>query len=168
VHRGALVGMGYWNDPAKTAERYRPAPGQYPGLPIPELAVWSGDTVRMDEDGFLYFIGRKDDMIKTSGYRVSPTEIEEVLYSSGQAAEAAALGIPHPALGQAVVAVIKPLHEAFSDSTLIAYCKQHLPNFMVPLQIIARTTDLPRNPNGKIDRKHLVEELRDLFPENAS
>jgi acyl-CoA ligase (AMP-forming) (exosortase A-associated) len=168
VHRGALVGMGYWNDPAKTAERYRPAPGQYPGLPIPELAVWSGDTVRMDEDGFLYFIGRKDDMIKTSGYRVSPTEIEEVLYSSGQAAEAAALGIPHPALGQAVVAVIKPLHEAFSESTLIAYCKQHLPNFMVPLQIIARATDLPRNPNGKIDRKHLVEELRDLFPENVS
>lgn len=168
VHRGALVGLGYWNDSAKTAERYRPAPGQNPGLPIPELAVWSGDTVRSDEEGFLYFIGRKDDMIKTSGYRVSPTEIEEVLYSSGQAAEAAALGIPHPALGQAVVAVIKPLREAFNESELIAYCKQHLPNFMVPLQIIARATDLPRNPNGKIDRKSLVEELRDLFPENVS
>lgn len=168
VHRGALVGLGYWNDPAKTAERYRPAPGQHPGLPIPELAVWSGDTVRMDEEGFLYFIGRKDDMIKTSGYRVSPTEIEEVLYSSGQAAEAAALGVPHPALGQAVVAVIKPLRETFSESALITYCKQHLPNFMVPLQIIARAADLPRNPNGKIDRKSLVEELRNLFPENVA
>ncbi|MFZ1828753.1 MAG: acyl-CoA ligase (AMP-forming), exosortase A system-associated [Candidatus Competibacteraceae bacterium] len=167
VHRGALVGLGYWNDPAKTAERYRPAPGQNPGLPLTELAVWSGDTVRTDEEGFLYFIGRKDDMIKTSGYRVSPTEIEEVLYSSGQAAEAAALGVPHPALGQAVVAVIKPLRGDFNPAELTTYCKQHLPNFMVPLQMITRTVDLPRNPNGKIDRKSLVEELRDLFPESG-
>ncbi|HOB61428.1 MAG TPA: acyl-CoA ligase (AMP-forming), exosortase A system-associated [Candidatus Competibacteraceae bacterium] len=168
VHRGALVALGYWNDPAKTAERFRPLPGQNPGLPLTELAVWSGDTVRMDEEGFLYFIGRKDDMIKTSGYRVSPTEIEEVLYSSGQAAEAAALGILHPTLGQAVVAVIKPLRDPFNESELIAHCKRHLPNFMVPLQFIARTTDLPRNPNGKIDRKILAEELRALFQEPAS
>ena len=163
VHRGALVGLGYWNDPVKTAERYRPAPGQNPGLPIPELAVWSGDTVRMDEEGFLYFIGRKDDMIKTSGYRVSPTEVEEVIYGSGQVAEAAALGIPHPGLGQAVVAVIKPLREDFNENELITHCKQHLPNFMVPLQVTARSGDLPRNPNGKIDRKRLVEELSNLF-----
>ncbi|MBS1221996.1 MAG: AMP-dependent synthetase and ligase, partial [Proteobacteria bacterium] len=165
VHRGSLVALGYWNDPAKTAERFRPAPGQNPGLPLPELAVWSGDTARMDEDGFLYFIGRKDDMIKTSGYRVSPTEVEEILYGSGQIAEAAALGIPHPALGQAIVAVIKPLRDTIDESALIAHCKLHLPNFMVPLRIVARSSDLPRNPNGKIDRKALVEELRGLFPE---
>ena len=166
VHRGPLVALGYWNDPAKTAERFRPVPGQNPGLPIPELAVWSGDTVRIDEDGFLYFLGRKDDLIKTSGYRVSPTEVEEVLYSSGQIAEAAALGIPHNALGQAIVAVVKPLREAnFSTGRLIAHCKQHLPNFMVPLQVVPRNRDLPRNPNGKIDRKALVEELRGLFQE---
>ena len=168
VHRGALVALGYWNDPTRTAERFRPAPGQPPGLPVPELAVWSGDTVRADEEGFLYFIGRKDDMIKTSGYRVSPTEIEEVLYSSGQAAEAAALGIPHPTLGQAIVAVIKPLREAFNENVLINHCKKHLPNFMAPLQIIPYPTDLPRNPNGKIDRKRLVEELRDRFQESDS
>ncbi len=168
VHRGSLVALGYWNDPVKTAERFRPVPGQNPGLPLPELAVWSGDTARMDEDGFLYFIGRKDDMIKTSGYRVSPTEVEEVLYGSGQIAETAALGIPHPALGQAVVAVVKPLREVFHESALITYCKLHLPNFMVPLQIIVRRADLPRNPNGKIDRKALVEELGTLFPESPS
>ncbi len=168
VHRGSLVALGYWNDPAKTAERYRPMPGQNPGLPLTELAVWSGDTVRMDEEGFLYFIGRKDDMIKTSGYRVSPTEIEEVLYGSGQVAEAAALGIPHPALGQAIIAVVKPLQDAFNENELINHCKRQLPNFMAPLQIIARQTDLPRNPNGKIDRKSLVEELRNLFPESES
>ncbi len=168
VHRGALVALGYWNDPAKTAERFRPTPGQEPGLPLPERAVWSGDTVRLDKEGFLYFIGRKDDMIKTSGYRVSPTEIEEVLYSSGQIVEAAALGLPHPSLGQAVVAVVKPLRTAFSETTLMAHCKLHLPNFMVPLQILSRQTDLPRNPNGKIDRKALVAELEQRFPEPTS
>ena len=83
VHRGALVGMGYWNDHEKTAERYKPlpsgTPGREAGLVLPELAVFSGDTVRQDEDGFLYFIGRRDEMMKRSGYRVSPTEGEEVI-----------------------------------------------------------------------------------------
>src|SRR5699024_7851110 len=79
VHRGPLVAMGYWNDPEKTAKHFRPTPGQPPELPLPEIAVWSGDTVRMDEEGFLYFVGRRDEMIKTSGYRVSPTETEEVI-----------------------------------------------------------------------------------------
>lgn len=166
IHRGSLVAQGYWNDPAKTAERFRPVPGQDPGLPLTEIAVWSGDTVRADAEGFLYFIGRKDDMIKTSGYRVSPTEIEDVLYGSGHIAEAAALGIPHPALGQAVVAVIKLLENAVSENELINHCKQHLPNFMVPLQIVTHQADLPRNPNGKIDRKALAAELYDLFVES--
>ena len=97
VHRGALVGMGYWNDPEKTAERYKPLPGaRAAGLVLPEIAVFSGDTVRTDEDGFLYFIGRRDEMIKTSGYRVSPTEVEEVLYGTQLVGEAAAFGVPHP------------------------------------------------------------------------
>lgn len=163
VHRGSLVALGYWNDPIKTAERFRPAPGRASGLVMPEIAVWSGDTVRTDEDGFLYFVGRKDDMIKTSGYRVSPTEIEEVIYASGQAAEAAALGIPHPVLGQAIVVVIKPLDPALFDSEIIiSHCRQTLPNFMIPARITSRDT-LPRNPNGKIDRKQLASELQHLF-----
>src|SRR6185295_13615252 len=85
VHRGALVSLGYWNDPEKTAERFKPAPGQPKGLTMPEMAVWSGDTVRRDEEGFLYFVSRRDEMIKTSGYRVSPTEVEEVIYATGRA-----------------------------------------------------------------------------------
>jgi acyl-coenzyme A synthetase/AMP-(fatty) acid ligase len=72
------------------------------GIKLTEIAVWSGDTVRRDADGFLYFIGRKDEMIKTSGYRVSPTEIEEVIYATGLVAEAAAFGVPHPTLGEHV------------------------------------------------------------------
>jgi acyl-CoA ligase (AMP-forming) (exosortase A-associated) len=83
VQRGALVALGYWNDPVKTAERFKPLPGQRSELPIAEMAVWSGDTVRRDGEGYLYFVGRRDEMIKTSGYRVSPTEVEEVVYASG-------------------------------------------------------------------------------------
>lgn len=168
VHRGILVAMGYWNDPERTAELFRPAPGQAPGIPQPEIAVWSGDTVQADEDGFLYFVGRKDDMIKTSGYRVSPTEVEEVIYASGLIGHAAALGIPHPTLGQAIVAVVTPAtHTEHVDTdALIAECKKHLPAFMAPAHVQVQQ-DLPRNPNGKIDRKQLVSELQDLFQDTT-
>ena len=110
VQRGALVAQGYWNDPEKTAERFRPLPvsSRETGLVLPEIAVFSGDTVRQDEDGFLYFIGRRDEMIKTSGYRVSPTEVEEVIYSLQRVGECAAFGVPHPMLGQAIVLVATP------------------------------------------------------------
>jgi acyl-CoA ligase (AMP-forming) (exosortase A-associated) len=168
VHRGALVGLGYWNDPEKTAERYRPAPAQPAGIMRPEIAVWSGDTVRRDEDGYLYFIGRKDDMIKTSGYRVSPTEIEEVIYATGLVAEAAAFGVPHATLGQAIVVVAAPAAGASLDqNAILAACKKHLPAFMVPLLIQARTS-LPRNPNGKIDRKQLATECAGSFEGGAA
>jgi acyl-CoA ligase (AMP-forming) (exosortase A-associated) len=162
VHRGSLVAMGYWNDPERTALRFRPAPGQPPEIPVPEVAVWSGDTVRADEEGFLYFVGRRDEMIKTSGYRVSPTEVEEVLYATGLVAEAGAVGVPHPTLGQAIVAVVKPLADTFTPEALLAACRRDLPNFMVPLQVVTEDA-LPRNPNGKIDRRRLAEGLQDLF-----
>jgi acyl-CoA ligase (AMP-forming) (exosortase A-associated) len=164
VQRGALVGMGYWNDPEKTAERYRPLPGREPGLVIPEIAVFSGDTVRSDEEGFLYFIGRRDEMIKTSGYRVSPTEIEEIVYATQRVAECAALGVEHPTLGQAVVLVATPREGASLDEPgLLAECKARLPVYMVPAKIEIRAGSLPRNPNGKIDRKLLSSEFQHMF-----
>jgi acyl-CoA ligase (AMP-forming) (exosortase A-associated) len=164
VHRGALVSLGYWNDPEKTAERFKPAPGQPRGLVMPEIAVWSGDTVRKDEDGFIYFISRRDEMIKTSGYRVSPTEVEEVVYATGFVGEAAALGIPHPVLGQVIVVVATPAAQTVLDTdALLGHCRERLPAYMVPARIIERRTSLPRNPNGKIDRKLLAEEFRGLF-----
>jgi acyl-CoA ligase (AMP-forming) (exosortase A-associated) len=163
VHRGALVALGYWNDSQKTAERYRPLPGQDPGLVLPELAVWSGDTVRRDEEGFLYFIGRRDEMIKTSGYRVSPTEVEEVLYATGLVTDAVAIGIPHPELGQAIAVIAAPAPARAADTqALLAECRSRLPNFMVPHHIEWRTR-LPRNANGKFDRKQLALELAELF-----
>lgn len=163
VHRGSLVAMGYWNDPEKTAERFKPTPGQLDEIPVTEIAVWSGDTVRMDEEGFLYFVGRKDDMIKTSGYRVSPSEVEEVIYATGLVNEAAALGIPHPALGQGILVAItrNGSDNPDIDNILIA-CKQHLANFMVP-QHIEIIDHMPKNPNGKIDRKQLAQQFADFF-----
>jgi acyl-CoA ligase (AMP-forming) (exosortase A-associated) len=161
VHRGALVALGYWNDPARTAQRFRPAPGQDPGLPVPELAVWSGDTVRRDADGYLYFIGRSDDMIKVSGYRISPTEIESVLHATGLVAEVAAFGIDHPQLGQAIAVIAVPVEDDVIDNTaLLAECKRRLPAYMVPARIDLRAGPLPRNPNGKIDRNLLRHTLQ--------
>ncbi len=161
VHRGSLVSLGYWNDPAKTAERFKPAPAQLSGLPLTEIAVWSGDTVTMDEEGYLYFVGRKDDMIKTSGYRVSPSEIEEVIYASGLVKQAAAIGIDHDTLGQAVVVVVSAEADLETQG-LIDRCKAQLPNFMIPAKIEI-LGELPRNPNGKIDRKQLSQQFADLF-----
>jgi acyl-CoA synthetase (AMP-forming)/AMP-acid ligase II len=167
VHRGALVSLGYWNQPETTAQRFKPAPGLPPGLPNPELAVWSGDTVMRDEDGFLYFVARRDEMIKTSGYRVSPTEIEEVLLGTGLVSEAVALGVDHPTLGQAIVVMAVAAAEHAADSAkLLAECKQRLPTFMIPTRIEWRTA-IPRNPNGKMDRKSIADELKNLFADAA-
>jgi acyl-CoA ligase (AMP-forming) (exosortase A-associated) len=164
VHRGALVGLGYWNDAAKTAERYKPLRDREAGLVLPEIAVYSGDTVRMDDEGFLYFIGRRDEMIKTSGYRVSPTEIEEVLYSTKLVGEAAAFGVPHQTLGHAIVVVATPNADgALDEGALIAACRDRLPAYMLPARVDIRTGPLARNPNGKIDRKSLAEEFLHIF-----
>jgi acyl-CoA ligase (AMP-forming) (exosortase A-associated) len=162
VQRGALVAMGYWNDPERTAERYKPLPtavaGREGGLTIPEVAVFSGDTVRRDEEGFLYFIGRRDEMIKTSGYRVSPTEVEEILYASGLVGECVAFGVPHETLGQAICVVASPLPgTAASVDALLAECRKRMPAYMVPGHIALHDGPLPRNPNGKIDRKTLSD-----------
>lgn len=168
VHRGALVSLGYWNDPEKTAERFKPAPGQPSGLVMPEIAVWSGDTVRLDDDGYIYFISRRDEMIKTSGYRVSPTEVEEAIYSTGLVGEAAALGIPHPTLDQAIVVIVTAKNGGKVEvARLQAECRQRLPTFMVPTEIRVSETPLPRNPNGKIDRKSMALGLQNLFMEPA-
>ena len=160
VQRGALVALGYWNDAEKTAERFKPLPahalGREVGLVLPEIAVFSGDTVRMDDEGYLYFIGRRDDMMKTSGYRVSPTEVEEILYATQMAGECVAFGIPYDTLGQVIgVIVTPPEGDALDSAALLAACRARMPAYMVPTHIEVRDDPLPRNPNGKIDRKTL-------------
>ena len=163
IHKGPLVANGYWNAPAETAERFKPAPGENHASASQEIAVWSGDTVKRDEDGYLYFVGRRDDMIKTSGYRVSPTEIEEVIYSSELVSEVVALGISHPALGQGILVIATPdKNGKINAEEIINHCKKELPNFMVPLAI-EKCDALPRTPNGKIDRKLLISQYQDVF-----
>jgi acyl-CoA ligase (AMP-forming) (exosortase A-associated) len=158
VHRGALVAMGYWNDPERTAARFRPAPGRDSAIPTTELAVWSGDLVKADADGFLYFVGRNDEMIKTSGYRVSPTEIEEVVYGTGLVRDAVALGVEDPRLGQRIVLVVSAADDQLDRDELLGALKQQLPLYMVPSDVVIKA-ELPRSPNNKFDRNLLREEL---------
>ena len=151
VHCGPLVAHGYWNDPARTAERFKPAPAasSYGGM-----AVWSGDRVRRDADGLLYFVGRRDAMIKSAGNRISPQEIEDAALASGLVVEAIALGVADAKLGQAVHLVVRGSGD---DDGLKAALKRDLPNFMQP-QAIRWVERMPLNPNGKIDRAALQAE----------
>ena len=164
VHRGPLVSLGYWNAPEKTAERFKPDPVAPQGIQLPQLAVFSGDTVRYDNDGYLYFIGRRDEMIKTSGYRVSPTEVEEAVYAlSADLVDVAAIGVPHPELEQAILVVLACKEGAAPDfAAWQSQLKRSLPNFMQPKAILLQPA-LPKNANGKIDRKLLSEQYRDYF-----
>ncbi len=163
VHRGSLVAMGYWNDLEKTQQRFRQSPRQVREIPCSEVAVWSGDTVRKDSEGFLYFLGRRDELIKTSGYRVSPGEVEEVVYKSDWVDEALALGVPHPVLGQAIILIIVSRKNTETlKKDLMSLCRYQLPGYMVPKKII-QVDQLPRNHNGKLDRQRQVRKYQSLY-----
>ena len=158
VHRGPLVALGYWNDPERTAERFKPLPSPHDWR-TPELAVWSGDRVVADEEGFLYFVGRLDEMLKTSGYRVSPTEIEEAAYDTGLVRDAVALGLPDEQLGHRIVLVVSsPTGTPVDAGELLGRLRKELPLFMVPAEVLHRD-EVPRSPNGKFDRVLLRQEL---------
>lgn len=168
VHRGPTVTLGYWDDPARTAERFRPAPGRPAEIPAAELAVWSGDIVERDAEGFLYFIGRRDEQIKTSGYRVSPTEVEQVLQACSGVIECVVFGVPDERLGQAIVAVLHcsnagngeaiepganpaPIERRIQDEL-----RNALPAYMLPRTIVVEPGPLPRGANGKLDRRAIA------------
>lgn len=159
VHRGSFVALGYWNNPERTRKRFRPLPPAWPGL-CDEFAVWSGDTVKFDADGFLYFIGRADQAIKTSGYRVSASEIEDVLAEVPGVLEATVVGLPDELLGQriAVGIVAPPARAADIGDCVRQHARMHLPAYMVPAQI-AVLSEIPRNANGKPDRAALAAQL---------
>ncbi|NJC33308.1 acyl-CoA ligase (AMP-forming) (exosortase A-associated) [Sphingomonas jejuensis] len=148
VHAGPLVARGYWRDPERSAARFRPEPDG-------SLAVWSGDTVVRDADGLLRFVGREDEMIKTAGNRVSPTEVEAAAVASGATTEAVAIGVADARLGQSILLVAA----GAPDDRLQRHLAHVLPAFMQPREI--RWLDvLPRNPNGKIDRAALKREAQ--------
>lgn len=153
VHAGPLVAQGYWQDTERTAQRFRPAPAFAKSK---GMAVWSGDTVVEGADGLLRFVGRDDEMIKSAGNRISPTEIEEAVLSGGETAEAAAFGVKDERLGQAILVVARG--DGGREDKLRERLRRELPSFMQPARYEWRE-ELPRNANGKLDRAALRDSL---------
>ena len=143
--------QGYWNSPEETARTFRP--GRYPG----ETLLYTGDLFKRDEEGFLYFIGRKDDMIKTKGERVSPKEIENMICSLRGVSEAAVIGIPDDILGQAIKAyIVTDKSVRLKTEDIKQYCTQNLEPFLVP-KYVDFIQNMPKTNSGKIDRKYFKE-----------
>jgi len=150
VVRGSNVMRGYWELPDETDRKLRP--GSLPG----EKVLYTGDLFRTDDEGYLYFVGRKDDIIKCGGEKVSPKEVEDTLYSHPAVAEAAVVGIPDRVLGQAIKAVVAlKSDQAASERELLRHCAAHLEDFMVP-HLVEFRDSLPKSSNGKIQKQELV------------
>ena len=163
VHRGPTVAMGYWGKEEATAKAYKPNPLAPPELLGVERVVYSGDQVRRDEDGFLYFVGREDAMIKSQGYRMSPEEIENLLISSGLVHEACAFGVANPDVGHDVAAVVSLKGDGDGEDPVQAirrYAVNNAPPYMVPKEILIQD-ELPKTPSGKIDRKGISNAYAD-------
>ncbi len=151
VHRGPTVSLGYWNRPEDTARALRPNPLLPREMGDCEKVCYSGDLVKTDEDGFLYFIGRRDTMIKSSGFRISPTEVEEVLFQTGKLRGAAVIGVPDDVLGQTIKAFVVPRDgEPIATEALQAHCAEKMPRYMVP-RTIEVLGEMPKTSSGKVD-----------------
>jgi acyl-CoA synthetase (AMP-forming)/AMP-acid ligase II len=150
VHAGPTVAVGYWNQPEATAAVFRPHPHR-PG----ERAVYSGDLVKRDDEGFLHFVGRGDQQIKSYGFRISPEEVEAALYRSELLAEVVVRGVPDEVAGQAVEAHVIPRDPAsFTEQALQDFCRDALPRYMLPKHIVIHES-FPRTASGKLDRKNV-------------
>lgn len=166
VHRGSLVTLGYWNHAELTARRFRAVPPLLSQLKRDDIGVWSGDLARCDAEGFLYFVGRVDEMIKSSGYRISPAEVEEVVMELPQVVECAAVGLADAALGhRVVVAVVAAEPAPELPERVRQRCRMQLPAYMVPAEVVVMET-LPRNANGKCDRGALAQMLKRVDTES--
>jgi acyl-CoA ligase (AMP-forming) (exosortase A-associated) len=151
VHRGPTVSLGYWSRPEETARALRPNPLLPPEMGDCEKVCYSGDLVKVDEEGFLYFIGRRDTMIKSSGFRISPTEVEEVLFQTGKLSGAAVIGVPDEVLGQVIKAFVVARNGAPLDAdALLANCAEKMPRYMVP-KWVEVLDELPKTSSGKVD-----------------
>ncbi len=151
VVRGGHVRSGYWNNPESTALRFRPGPT--PG----ETVCFTGDMFRTDEEGYFYFAGRSDEIIKSGAKKVVPREIENALYRLEGVLEAAAVGIPDPLLGHEIKAFVVTTEQARSILTvddILRHCKQILEAYKVPHQVEIRDS-LPKTPSGKIIKTDL-------------
>jgi acyl-CoA synthetase (AMP-forming)/AMP-acid ligase II len=158
VVRGAHVMKGYWQDLAATERVLRPGPHPW------EKVLHTGDLFRADEDGYLYFVARKDDIIKSRGEKVSPKEVENVLYALPGVREAAVVGVPDAILGMAIKAILVVAPEAgLEPNDVIRHCGRHLEDFMVP-KFLEFRDELPKTESGKISRRRLVAALAEAAP----
>lgn len=158
VHRGPTVAAGYWHDPERSARTFRPNPMRVEGMPDTERVVFSGDMVRRDADGYLYFVGRADRIIKSLGYRIGPDEIVDVLFASGQISEGVVTTEPDAQRGERIVAIV--VLAAGGDATRLEhYSRTELPRHMQPARIEVRDA-IPRLPSGKYD----IAALRERAP----
>jgi amino acid adenylation domain-containing protein len=148
VIRGGHVMRGYWERPEATALRYRPGP--IPG----ERVCYSGDLFRMDEEGYFYFVGRKDDIIKVLGHKVAPKEVENVLYGLNGVLEAAVIGVPDPILGDAIKAFVVTQNHDLTEKEILRHCRENLEDFMMPQMVVMRD-ELPKTNSGKIKKSDL-------------
>jgi acyl-coenzyme A synthetase/AMP-(fatty) acid ligase len=140
---------GYWEKPEATAHCYRPS--LIPG----EQVLYTGDLFKMDEEGFLYFVARRDDIIKSRGEKVSPKEVENVLYSLDEVVEAAVIGVPDEILGEAIKAfVVRRDDNTLTERDVLRHCTRHLEDFMVPKYVEFRS-ELPKTTSGKIKKTGL-------------
>ena len=161
VHRGANIAMGYWRDPENTAKRFRPAPFQQGKGGQTEIAVYSGDYVKTDEEGYIYFIGRKDQMIKSHGMRVSPEEIEDCIFASHMAAHVVAFAVPFDDVKNNIIIALVPSDPlSFLEKDLHLYCKMQMPEYMRP-DILWLLESFPLTSSGKPDRVKLREMFLD-------
>jgi acyl-CoA synthetase (AMP-forming)/AMP-acid ligase II len=169
VRRGALVPLGYWNDPQASSEQFRlvpPAAGMSTRGIGPDAGYWPGVTARRDLDGYLYLAEGRHDTILSGGYRISGREVEKIVVGTGLVAEAAAVGVAHPVLGQVIAVLATPRPGARLDSTILfGACRARLPQHMLPAMVDVRRAPLPRARDGQIDRALLAGELAPLFAE---
>jgi acyl-CoA synthetase (AMP-forming)/AMP-acid ligase II len=149
VHRGPTVASGYWNDPDATARTFRPNPLRPAGAPDSERVVFTGDLARRDSDGFLYFVGRRDRMIKSMGFRVGPDEVADALHASGEIREAVVDAEPDPTRGERIVAYVV-LRVGGSLGRLERFCRAELPAYAHPSAYVERVA-LARLASGKYD-----------------
>jgi acyl-CoA synthetase (AMP-forming)/AMP-acid ligase II len=149
VIRGGHVMRGYWEAPEATAARFRPGPV------AGERICYSGDLFRMDDEGYLYFVGRKDDIIKSRGEKVAPKEIESVLYQLPDVLEAAVIGVDDPILGQAIKAFVVVHNGNLSEQSILLHCRTHLEDYMMP-KFVKICDSLPKTSSGKIKKTELA------------
>lgn len=167
VHRGSLISRGYWNRPDASAEKIRVCPELYAYLGD-EKVVYSGDTVQIDADGDLWFVGRTDSMIKSMGFRLSPTEVEEIVHKSGLAHEVVAFGVDDELAGQVVHVCTANGGGAVDVDALMAHCRAHMPHYMLPRAIHRWPEEMPRTASGKIDVPAVVRAMRERLAASES